>query len=194
MERETGFEPATSTLARSHSTTELLPLVLSFYSTCAFADNSLHPHWHPLVIFRCDATSSAVINCSGVCPVTVLLLFPSARMPSIRHLRCSPHHPQTNGKLERFHQTIKARLNVLVYPSPEALQRAIAEFLEYYNQRGYHDGIGNVAPADVYYGRREEILRRREEQKQRTLEARLRYNLERSEPEGDSGLESVACP
>jgi hypothetical protein len=35
LERETGFEPATSTLARSHSTTELLPLVLSFYSTCA---------------------------------------------------------------------------------------------------------------------------------------------------------------
>ena len=50
MERETGFEPATSTLARSHSTTELLPLVLSFYCTCAFADNSLHPHWHPLFV------------------------------------------------------------------------------------------------------------------------------------------------
>jgi hypothetical protein len=42
LERETGFEPATSTLARSHSTTELLPLVASFYSTCIFADNS---HW-----------------------------------------------------------------------------------------------------------------------------------------------------
>ena len=39
LERETGFEPATSTLARSHSTTELLPLVLSFYSTCTFHDN-----------------------------------------------------------------------------------------------------------------------------------------------------------
>ena len=47
LERETGVEPATSTLARSHSTTELLPLVLSFYSTCTFADNLLHPHWHP---------------------------------------------------------------------------------------------------------------------------------------------------
>src|SRR5271167_1386975 len=49
LERETGFEPATSTLARSHSTTELLPLVLSFYSTCLFRDNSLHPHSHPLI-------------------------------------------------------------------------------------------------------------------------------------------------
>src|SRR5271157_5842839 len=48
LERETGFEPATSTLARSHSTTELLPLVLSFYSTCRLPANSLHPHSHPL--------------------------------------------------------------------------------------------------------------------------------------------------
>src|SRR5271166_2744027 len=50
LERETGFEPATSTLARSHSTTELLPLVFSFYCTCAFRDNSLHPRRHPLFL------------------------------------------------------------------------------------------------------------------------------------------------
>jgi putative transposase len=118
------------------------------------------------------------------------------RMQSIRHIRCSPHHPQTNGKLERFHQTLKTRLNVLVYSSPEALHRAMAEFIEYYNQRRYHEGIGNVAPADVYYGRREEILRRREEQKERTIQARLRYNLGRGnqQPEDDSNLETVACP
>src|SRR5271165_902253 len=52
LERETGFEPATSTLARSHSTTELLPLVFSFYCTCAFRDNSLHPRRHPLFLTR----------------------------------------------------------------------------------------------------------------------------------------------
>lgn len=39
------------------------------------------------------------------------------RILEIRHLRCAPHHPQTNGKVERFHQTLKARLNLLVYPS-----------------------------------------------------------------------------
>ena len=116
-------------------------------------------------------------------------------MQSIRHIHCSPHHPQTNGKLERFHQTLKTRLNVLVYSSPEALKRAMAEFIEYYNHRRYHEGIGNVAPAEVYYGRREEILRRREEQKELTIQARLRYNLGCAEqqPEGDSALEAVAC-
>ena len=84
---------------------------------------------------------------------------------------------------------------MLVYSSLEELKRAMAEFIEYYNQQRYHEGIGNVAPADVYYGRREKILRRREEQKELTIQARLRYNLRRSEeqPEGDSILETAAC-
>jgi hypothetical protein len=81
LERETGFEPATSTLARSHSTTELLPPVLSFYSTCYFADNSLHPHWHPLFVIRIFGIShSTAVRqetldelCLGVpCLVTVV--------------------------------------------------------------------------------------------------------------------------
>jgi putative transposase len=98
------------------------------------------------------------------------------RMLRIRHIRCAPHHPQTNGKIERFHETLKARLNLLVYTSPEALRAAMAEFIEFYNQRRYHEGIGNVTPADVYYGRWEEILKRREEQKQQTVYERFQYN------------------
>ncbi len=102
------------------------------------------------------------------------------RLLAIRHIRCSPHHPQTNGKIERFHETLKARLNLLVYTSPEQLRAAMAEFIEFYNQKRYHEGIGNVTPADVYYGRREAILKRREEQKRVTLEERFRYNHSRS--------------
>jgi len=98
------------------------------------------------------------------------------RMHRMRHIRCSPDHPQTNGKLERFHETLKGRMNLLVWSSPEQLRAAIVEFIEFYNQRRYHEGIGNVAPADVYYGRREEILKRREEQKQQTLYERFAYN------------------
>lgn len=98
------------------------------------------------------------------------------RMLRIRHIRCAPHHPQTNGKIERFPETLKARLNLLVYTSPEELRRAMAEFIKFYNHRRYHEGIGNVTPTDVYYGRREEILRRREEQKQKTLYERFQYN------------------
>jgi transposase InsO family protein len=67
-------------------------------------------------------------------------------------------------------------MNLLVWSSPEELRAAIAEFIEFYDQRRYHEGIGNVAPADVYYGRREEILKRREEQKRQTLYERFEYN------------------
>jgi putative transposase len=86
-------------------------------------------------------------------------------MLEIRHIRCAPHHPQTNGKVERFHETLKARVNLLVYTSPGLLRAAMVEFIEFYNQRRYHEGIGNVTPADVYQSRREQVLRRREEQK-----------------------------
>ena len=82
-----------------------------------------------------------------------------------------------NGKLQRFHETLRFRLNPLVFTSPEALRGAMAEFIEFYNDRRYHEGIGNATPADVYYGRWEEILIRRKEQKQATLEHRFQYNL-----------------
>ena len=75
-----------------------------------------------------------------------------------------------------FHETLKARLNLLVFTSPEALRAAMAEFIEFYNCHRYHEGIGNVTPADVYYGRREEILKRRKDEKQATLGRRFRYN------------------
>jgi RNA-directed DNA polymerase len=101
------------------------------------------------------------------------------RVLEIRHIYCAPHHPQTNGKIERFHETLKAHMNLLVYTSPDELRRTMQDFIEFYNHRRYHEAIGNVTPADVYYGRREEILRRRAEQKQRTIEQRLRHNLGR---------------
>ena len=91
--------------------------------------------------------------------------------------RCSPRHPQTNGKLERFHETLKVRLNLLVCTSPEQLRVTMAEFIEFYNHRRYHEGIGNVTPVDAYYGRREGILNRRAEQKQQTLDERFQCNL-----------------
>jgi putative transposase len=81
------------------------------------------------------------------------------RMLRIRHIRCAPHHPQTNGEIERFHETLKARLNLLVYTSVEQLQTVPGEFIEFYNQRRYREGIGNVTPTEVYYERREGILK-----------------------------------
>ena len=75
-------------------------------------------------------------------------------MLRIRHIRCAPHHPQTKGEIERFHETLKARLNLLVYTTVEQLQTVPGEFIEFYSQRRYREGIGNVTPTEVYYGRR----------------------------------------
>ena len=59
---------------------------------------------------------------------------------------------------------------------PSELKEAIDKFVEYYNHRRYHEALGNVTPADVYYGRREDILARRKEVKQKTLPVRLKHN------------------
>ena len=87
----------------------------------------------------------------------------------IRHIRAAPYHPQTNGKLERYHQSIKQEVNQVPYEVPSDLEEAIAGFVDYYNHRRYHKALGNVTPDDVLRGRREEILIMRKEVKAQTL-------------------------
>jgi putative transposase len=99
------------------------------------------------------------------------------KVRAMKHIVASPYHPQTNGKLERYHRTAKANINLLVYHSREALEQAMGEFVRHYNYERYHEALANVTPADVYYGRRESILARREEVKQKSLESRRAANL-----------------
>jgi transposase InsO family protein len=94
----------------------------------------------------------------------------------IRHITASPFHPQTNGKIERYHRSIKGEINQVPYEMPSELKEAIRAFIEYYNYRRYHEGLGNVTPYDVYTGRHLEIIRRRKEVKSKTLAVRRDYN------------------
>ena len=50
----------------------------------------------------------------------------------------APYHPQTNGKLERYHQSIKQDVNQVLYEVPSELEMAIAGFVDYNNNRRYH--------------------------------------------------------
>jgi len=94
----------------------------------------------------------------------------------IGHILATPFHPQTNGKLERYHQSIKREVNQLTYEAPSHLEQAIADFVDYYNYRRYHKALGNVTPADVLYGRRAQILQRRKEVQIQTINHRRDYN------------------
>ena len=83
----------------------------------------------------------------------------------------------TQGKIERMHLSLKSVVNLLQYYFPEQLEEEIASFIDFYNNRRYHESLNNVTPADVYFGRNREIIARREQLKKQTLESRRKYNL-----------------
>ena len=89
----------------------------------------------------------------------------------------TPFHPQTNGKLERCHQTLKRDVNQLPYEMPSDLEAAIVAFVSCYNYRRCHKALGNVTPSDVLRGWREEILQRRREALAQTIERRRQHNM-----------------
>jgi transposase InsO family protein len=98
------------------------------------------------------------------------------RWVGVRHIVASPYHPQTNGKIERYHRSIKGELSLVPYEMPSELREAIEAFIEYYNYQRYHEGLGDVTPYDVYVGRHLEIIQSRKEAKNGTLQLRRDYN------------------
>ena len=90
----------------------------------------------------------------------------------MKHSRGAPYHPQTQGKIERWHQTLKNRILLEHYFLPGDLEAQIEAFVEYYNNQRYHESLNNVTPADVYFGRDKTILREREKIKKQTIRQR----------------------
>ena len=87
----------------------------------------------------------------------------------MRHIRGAPFHPMTQGKIERWHQTLKNRILLEHYYRPGDLEAEIATFVDHYNTRRYHESLDNLTPVDVYTGQGEVILSERQRIKRQTL-------------------------
>ena len=94
----------------------------------------------------------------------------------MKHTRGRPYHPQTQGKIERYHRTLKNVVTLRNYYIPDELEREIERFVEYYNHKRVHESLQNLTPADVYTGRAREILTARQRIKVITLRQRMQYN------------------
>jgi putative transposase len=92
------------------------------------------------------------------------------------HTRGQPYHPMTQGKIERYHRSLKNRILLENYYLPGQLEARLAEFVDFYNNRRYHESLGNLTPADIYFGRGSTILTRRQTIKHQTIELRRRLH------------------
>jgi transposase InsO family protein len=88
------------------------------------------------------------------------------------HTRGAPYHPQTQGKIERYHRTMKNVVKLQHYYFPWELEAALRDFVAYYNNERYHESLKNVTPSDVYFGRQYEIITERDRIKRRTMRIR----------------------
>jgi putative transposase len=96
------------------------------------------------------------------------------------HTRGKPYHPMTQGKIERWHLSLKSRILLENYYRPGDLERAVAAFVEHYNHRRYHESLDNLTPADVYFGRGARILATRCQIKRRTIAERRRLHFQQA--------------
>ena len=94
------------------------------------------------------------------------------------HTRGRPYHPQTQGKIERWHRSMKNQILLNNYYLPGELQEHLQRFITYYNHERYHESLDNLTPADVYYGRGQEILDQRETVKLNTLAMRRKMHYD----------------
>ena len=95
----------------------------------------------------------------------------------IGHTRGRPFHPMTQGKIERYHRSMKSIVTLDNYYSPEELEAEISAFVIYYNNERYHESLGNVTPLDAYHGRAEQIIQRRRKIKKETMRTRRIYYM-----------------
>ena len=90
------------------------------------------------------------------------------RMCGLTHVRTSPYYPQSNGKLERWHRSLKSEcVRPQAIETLEEARRKVADYVEHYNTRRLHSAIGYITPLDKLAGNEDVIFAERD----RKLEA-----------------------
>ena len=106
------------------------------------------------------------------------------RICGMTHVRTSPYYPQSNGKLERYHRTIKADCIRPGCPlSLEDAQRIVAKFVDDYNERRLHSALGYITPRDKLLGRETEIFAERDRKLEAARQRRKQQRRETPAPE-----------
>jgi transposase InsO family protein len=97
------------------------------------------------------------------------------RISGMTHVRTSPYYPQSNGKIESWHKSLKRECIRPSTPlSLEEARRAVTRFVEHYNTVRLHSGIGFITPKDKLDGRAESIFAKRDRKLQEARERRKR--------------------
>ena len=101
------------------------------------------------------------------------------RLSGMTHVRTSPYYPQSNGKLERYHKSLKSECIRPKTPlSLEDAKRAVEEFVSHYNDHRLHSAIGYVTPSDMLEGRQTIIHAERDRKLEQAREERARKRAE----------------
>ena len=113
-----------------------------------------------------------LLSDNGSCYIAIELKSYLKDIYQIDQVHGRPNHPQTQGKIERYHRTMKNVVKLDNYYAPEELESALEKFVHIYNNERYHESLKNLTPADVYFGRGEEILKERNRLKKLAFENR----------------------
>jgi putative transposase len=115
------------------------------------------------------------------------------RIMGMTHVRTSPYYPQSNGKLERFHKTIKGEcIRVLVPLSLDDAQRIVTDYVGHYNDSRLHSAIGYVTPKDRLLGNDEVIFAERDRKLAEARERRKQLRQTRHE-QIEAGSDASRC-
>lgn len=99
---------------------------------------------------------------------------------NMTHTRGRPYHPQTQGKIERWHRSMKNQILLNHYYFPSELEHKLKDFVNYYNYERYHESLQNLTPADVFFGRGEQVLSKRKKIKENTIALRRKLHYDKT--------------